>query len=244
MGDAQLWGAWGDWVERGRPMLVFGGVGSGGREKCHMAMIPSTFIAPSGLPSMLKSACTSSLSFGIGILTFIPPSRSTSPALLKPPSLLSFWVSPPQNSARAPPHSINPPAPVVAVIVVLGVGILIVGSALRGPSRAEMTTDIESPDVWHTLVACGIRVQQRLAPMSMWGVQGRRDCEFGSFSWPLAGVGERNRCRRVRWSPGQLFETSSSGAASFKGLREWWGQDRRNPGLLGPPDALKRPKIK
>ncbi|SJL17307.1 uncharacterized protein ARMOST_20856 [Armillaria ostoyae] len=98
-----------------------------------------------------------------------------SPTLLKPPSLLSFWATPPQNSTRALPHSINPPTPIVAVIVVLSVGILIIGSALRRPSHAEMAANIESPDVWHTLVACGNE------PRLLWQQQHQLRNEIGKL---------------------------------------------------------------
>ncbi|PBK72212.1 hypothetical protein ARMSODRAFT_1016188 [Armillaria solidipes] len=116
-----------------------------------MAVIPGAFVVPSSLPSTLKGACLSSLSSGIGVPIFTPPSHSTSPALLDPPSFLSFQVSPPQDNTRAPPHSIGPPAPVVIVLVVLDVGVLVVSYALCGPSRAEMATDIQSWDVMHSV---------------------------------------------------------------------------------------------
>ncbi|PBK68221.1 hypothetical protein ARMSODRAFT_1040524 [Armillaria solidipes] len=153
--------------------------------------------------------------FVVGVPIFIPPSRSTSPALLDPPSLLSFWVSPPQDNARALPRSRNPPVPIVVVLVVLDVAVLVVG-------------------------LCGIRVRKRLAPMSMWTLLGQWDCEFGSVSWPLAGVYGRNRRRRAWESPGLSLEMSSYASASFEGLRGWWWGRCRLSGALGAAGCARK----
>ncbi len=147
MGDTRFWGVWGAWVEWGRALLALGGVGSGGQANRCMVVILAEFIAPEGPPSMSRRVCSSSLSFSVDVPIFIPPSRSTSPALLDPPSLLSFRVCPSQDNSRAPPRSRNPPVPVVVLVVVLNVAVLVVGCALRGPSRAEMAADVRSPDV-------------------------------------------------------------------------------------------------
>ncbi len=40
----------------------------------------------------------------------------------------------------------------------------------------------------------------------------------------------------------RLHEWMNHSAASTEGLRGGWGQDIRNPGLLGPPDAWKETK--
>ncbi len=155
-------------------MLVFSGAGSGGRVKHCMTLIPSVFIETSGLPSMLKRACMSSLLFGVSVQIFIPPSCSTSPALPDPPSFTSFQVSTPQDISRATPRSMKPPVPLVVVLVMLDVAVLFVGCALRRPSRTEMEANVLSPDILYTIPLCGICVWQQLAPMSLWRVLGWR----------------------------------------------------------------------
>ncbi len=220
-------------------MLALGGVGSGGQANHCMAVILAEFIAPEDPPSMSRRVCSSSLSFGVGVPIFIPPSRSTSPALLDPPSLPSFRMSPTQDNARAPPRSRNPPVPIVVVVVVPNVAVFVVGCALRGPSRAEMAADVISPDVYYTLVVCEIRVRKRLAPMSIWTLLGRWDCEFGLVSWPLLGVYGRNRRRRAWRPPGLSLEMSSYATASFEGLRGWWGRCRLS-GVLGAARCARK----
>lgn len=181
-------------------------------------LIPSTFLEPLGLFSMLKRACLSSLSFSIGILIFIPPSCSTSPALLDPPPFTSFWVTTPQDSAMAMPHSIKPPVPLVVVLIVLDVAVLIVGCALCRPSCTEMEVNVLFLDILHTIPLHKICVWQRLALMSLWRVLERWDCKFEPGLWPLAGVGGGNWHWRVWCSPGLSSEMSLYGTASFEGL--------------------------
>lgn len=141
-------------------MLELGGAGGGGQEKYCMSIISSVFVAPMGLSNMLKSACSSLLSFSVGVPIFTLPSCSMSPALLDHPLPFSFQVSPPQDNARVPLHSMGLPTPIVVLAVVLSVAILVVGCALRGTSRAKMGADIESLDILCTVVVCGICVWQ------------------------------------------------------------------------------------
>ncbi len=56
MGDVQLWGAWGDWVERGRLMLVFGGAGGSGQANHRRAINLAAFGMPEGPPLMPEGA--------------------------------------------------------------------------------------------------------------------------------------------------------------------------------------------
>ncbi|PBK58931.1 hypothetical protein ARMSODRAFT_1027837 [Armillaria solidipes] len=213
MGDTRLWGVWGMWAEWGRALLALGVVGSGGQANRRMAIILAEFIEPEGPPLMSRRVCSSSLSFGVSGPIFILPSRSTSPTLLDPLSLLSFRVSPPLDNAMAPPRSGNPPVPVV---------VLVVSCALRGPSHAEMAAD------------------KRLAPMSMWMLLGRWDCEFGSVSWPLAGVYGRNQHRQAWGSPGLSLEMSLYASTSFEGLHGWlWGRCRLS-GALGAARCARK----
>ncbi len=81
-------------------------------------------------------------------------------------------------------QSITTPPHVVVVAVVSVVVIVVAICAFSSSSRAEMVTDFESPDVLHTLVVCGCRVQRRLVPISMReGLDGLR-WGWESDSWP------------------------------------------------------------
>ncbi len=86
----------------------------------------------------------------ISVLTFVLPSRSTSPALIPHPFLLSFSISTPKNNARALPQSISPSAPAVIVVIVLSVTALVFAYAFRGGFRIEMVSNIESWVIFHT----------------------------------------------------------------------------------------------
>lgn len=178
-------------------MLVFGGLGSGGQGKHRAAIFLVAIMMPSGPPSIPRKGCSSSLSFGVSVPIIIPPSRSTPPILPRHPSPFSFQVSLSQSNSRAPPHSIDPPTPVVIVIVVFSVADLVIGCVLRGPSCAEIGADIESPDILYTVVVHRICVWQRLAlilmrrglPRSAWG--------WASYSlqwWVLVGRGVVLKC--------------------------------------------------
>lgn len=123
---------------------------------------------PSYPPSMTKRAWSSTSLFTVSVLTFVSPSRSSSPALLPCLFLLSFNIGPPKDNARALPHSRNPPTPVL-VLMALGVGIF--GCAFCGPSRIEMVADIISKSVLHTVLVCRSLVWQRLTPITIWGYQ-------------------------------------------------------------------------
>lgn len=140
-------------------MLVFSRAGSSGQVKYCMTLSPSTFIETSGLPSMLKRACLSSLSFGISVLIFIPPSHLMSPALLDPPSFTSFWVSTPQDISRATLCSMKPSVPLVVILIMLNVVVLFISCALHRPSCTKMEADVLSPDVLYMIPLCGICVQ-------------------------------------------------------------------------------------
>ncbi|KAK0239616.1 hypothetical protein EDD85DRAFT_787881 [Armillaria nabsnona] len=80
------------------------------------------------------------------------------------------------------------PALVIVVHIVLSIVILVITCDFCGAFHTEMGVDVESPDVWYTILVYGVHVWQRFAPMSMWGVLGRWDCESGSLPWLLAGV--------------------------------------------------------
>ncbi|KAK0232087.1 hypothetical protein EDD85DRAFT_792982 [Armillaria nabsnona] len=142
--DIQNGGSWGASIEQEKPMLDFGRVCSSGRANYCTATIVVVFMIPKGHPFMPQRPCWLSLSFDVSILIFIPPSRSTSPALLYLWSLLSFHVSTLKDNTRAPPHSINPPTPiaVIIVIVVLSVAVLVVIYMLRGASCPKMMADM------------------------------------------------------------------------------------------------------
>ncbi|PBK81645.1 hypothetical protein ARMGADRAFT_1091036 [Armillaria gallica] len=152
----------------GSPLLDFGGAGSGGRGSGHTGMVVGAIVALLSPPSTPKKAWSSSSSFVVGVPISVPPSSLTSPAFQRAPSMLSFPSIPPLDLPMAPQRSISVPTPVVVVLVV----VFVASFALRSAPRAEMTADVESPDILHTLGVCRSRGRRRLAPISMWEVVG------------------------------------------------------------------------
>ncbi len=105
-------------------MLDIGRVGSGDSGSNHCtAMILVGFVVPKGPHSKPKRSWSWSLSLAASILTIVPPSSSTSPALQHGLSTISFSRIPPPDTPVAPHQtmSVPPPSVIVAVIVhVLG----------------------------------------------------------------------------------------------------------------------------
>ncbi|KAK0429524.1 hypothetical protein EV421DRAFT_1745534 [Armillaria borealis] len=142
-------GGWDRRMARGTPMLVFGGVGSGGRATSRTAMILGSSVAHSTPLSMPQIAWPSLSLSAVGVRIFIPPSSSTSPTLQRAPSTRSFPNIPPPDLPRAAHQSMAAPAPVVVVIAAaVLVVVLMVGFGFRSLSRRQMASDSGSPDVF------------------------------------------------------------------------------------------------
>lgn len=158
-------------------MLRFGQASGGGRGNGPGIVVLSTFVAPSICPSKSKRACLSSSSCAVGVPIFVLPCSLMSPTLQCVPSTLSFTSSPPPAVPMATHQSTAAP-----VVVVLMVVVIMASRAFDSLSRTQMMADVESPDALHTLVVCGSRMQERLAPMSMWEVLGRLGWGWGPNS--------------------------------------------------------------
>ncbi len=93
------------------PMLDIGRVGGTEWAIHWMAMILAAFVASDSPPSIPRRVSSLSSSFILSVLILVPPSHLSSPALLPCLFPLSFGISPPQDNARALPHSRSPSPP-------------------------------------------------------------------------------------------------------------------------------------
>ncbi|KAK0447151.1 hypothetical protein EV421DRAFT_1733715 [Armillaria borealis] len=208
IGNARVWGGWGSWAERGRPMLDIGRVDGGGRVNRRTVTILASFLMNDGPPAMPRRVYSSLSSLAVGVPILVLPSQSWSPALLPCPCLLSFGIGHPQDHAITLFHSKNPPATVVIVIVLLGVGFLVSVFVLWGISRRDgsrFRVSEHIPDCHSVRSSCAAAIGTNV------GVGGCSVC------WDGDGI---------------VFVAVTA------------GQDTRNPGLLGPPDAQNGAKNK
>ncbi|PBK86399.1 hypothetical protein ARMGADRAFT_1035573 [Armillaria gallica] len=127
-------GLLGSQVDWGRPMLDIGG--------------GSSFNVWKDVAVMLLLA--------VGILIFIPPSSSTSPAFQRPPSTSSFFRIVPPDTLRALHQNTTIPTGTIVTLVV----IIVASSVFDSSSCIKMVADVDCPDRLHTVV-------RQFAPMSM-----------------------------------------------------------------------------
>ncbi len=148
----QRWGGWSGCMAWGTPMLVLSWAGSSGWVNHHGTIILGTFVVPWSCPSMPQRAPSSSSSFIVGVLIFVPLSSSMSPVLQCPLFRLSFSKILPLDIPRALHQSMTIPAyPVIIAIVVLVV-IVVASSVSDGSFCAEIVANIESLNILHTLM--------------------------------------------------------------------------------------------
>lgn len=94
------------------------------------------------------------LLLAVGILIFVPPSSSTSPAFQRPPSTSSFSRILPPDTLRALHQNTTVPTGTIVTLVV----IIVASSVFDSSYRAKMVADVDCPDGLHTVVVCQCRL--------------------------------------------------------------------------------------